>query len=124
MLERLKYCDHRRLICVDLKMVNFLLGKQGGHCINIPVFYATGLWNTRSALGKQTIAIKKYYETWRKNINNRLVDRKNIIPPPLRIKLGLMKQLVKALECSGDCFDCMLDLSWPQSFLAFVSNMA
>ena len=30
-LERLKYCVHQWLICVDLKMVNFLLGQQGGH---------------------------------------------------------------------------------------------
>ena len=38
-LERLKYCDHQRLICVDLKIVNFLLGKQGGRSINIPAFF-------------------------------------------------------------------------------------
>uniref|UniRef100_A0A0K2ULI1 Putative LOC100197081 [Hydra vulgaris] n=1 Tax=Lepeophtheirus salmonis TaxID=72036 RepID=A0A0K2ULI1_LEPSM len=30
-LERLKYLDHQWLICVDLKMVNFLLGQQGGY---------------------------------------------------------------------------------------------
>ena len=30
-LERLKYCVYQWLICVDLKMVNFLLGQQGGH---------------------------------------------------------------------------------------------
>ena len=29
-LERLKYCDHQRLIWIDLKMVIFLLGQQGG----------------------------------------------------------------------------------------------
>ena len=33
-----------------------------------------------------------------KNNNNPLVDRKNIIFPPLHIKLGLMKQFVKALD--------------------------
>ena len=37
-------------------------------------------------------------------INDPLVDRKNIILPPLHIKLGLMKQFVKALDRSGDCF--------------------
>ena len=30
-LERLKYCVHQWLICVDLKMMNFLLGQQGSH---------------------------------------------------------------------------------------------
>ncbi|KAF2367923.1 hypothetical protein FHG87_001323 [Trinorchestia longiramus] len=33
-----------------------------------------------------------------------LVDRKKIIFPPLHIKLGLMKQFVKALLTDGDCF--------------------
>ena len=30
-LERLKYCVHQWLICVDLKMENFLLGQHRGH---------------------------------------------------------------------------------------------
>ena len=33
-----------------------------------------------------------------------MVDRKNIILPPLHFKLGLMKQFVKAFDRSGDCF--------------------
>ena len=33
-----------------------------------------------------------------------MVDRKNIIFPPLHIKLGLMKQFFKALDRSRDCF--------------------
>ena len=37
-------------------------------------------------------------------INEPRVDRKNIILPPLRIKLGIMKQFIKALDCDGDCF--------------------
>ena len=37
-------------------------------------------------------------------INDPLVDRKNIVFPPLHIKLGLMKQFVKALDHSGECF--------------------
>ena len=37
-------------------------------------------------------------------INEPLVDRKNIILPPLHIKLGIMKQFIKALDRDGDCF--------------------
>ncbi|XP_077974510.1 uncharacterized protein LOC144430449 [Styela clava] len=33
-----------------------------------------------------------------------LVDRSKIVFPPLHIKLGIMKQFVKALEKDGDCF--------------------
>ena len=33
-----------------------------------------------------------------------MVDHKKIILPPLHIKLGLMKQFIKVLDCSRDCF--------------------
>ena len=44
-LERLKYCVHQWLICVDLKMVNFLLGQQGGHT-KYPCFLC--YWDSRA----------------------------------------------------------------------------
>lgn len=37
-------------------------------------------------------------------VNEPLVPRDRIILPPLHIKLGLMKQFVKALNKDGDCF--------------------
>ena len=37
-------------------------------------------------------------------INEPLVDRDSILLRPLHIKLGLMKQFVKALDNNGDCF--------------------
>ena len=38
-------------------------------------------------------------------INEPLVNRDRIILPPLHIKLGLVKQFVKALDKNGDCFN-------------------
>ena len=43
-LERLKYCVHQWLICVDLKIVNFLLGQQEGHT-KYPCFLC--YWDSR-----------------------------------------------------------------------------
>ena len=37
-------------------------------------------------------------------INEPLVDRSKIVFPLLYIKLGVMKQFVKALDHSGECF--------------------
>ena len=37
-------------------------------------------------------------------INEPLVDRDRILLQPLHIKLGVMKQFVKALDNNGDCF--------------------
>jgi hypothetical protein len=31
LLEKIKYQEHQCVICVDLKMVNFLLGQQSGY---------------------------------------------------------------------------------------------
>ena len=38
-------------------------------------------------------------------INEPFNDRNRIVFPPLHIKLGLMKQFVKALDGHGNCFD-------------------
>ena len=38
-------------------------------------------------------------------INERLVDPSKILIPPLRIKLGFMKQFVKALDEAGATFE-------------------
>lgn len=37
-------------------------------------------------------------------IREPLIRRENILLPPLHIKLGLMKQFIKALDKAGDCF--------------------
>ena len=111
-LERLKYWVHQWLICVDLKIVNFLLGQQGGHT-KYPCFlcYWDSTANEEHGVRKER-PTRNTIKPGEKNIvNNPLVDRKNIILPPLHIKLGLMKQFVKALDCSGDCFGYIC--SWP-----------
>ena len=106
MLEKLNYCDHQWLICVDLKMVNFLLGHQSGYT-KYPCFIC--LWDSRA---RSDHWVKKEWPeriTLTVNecnvINEPLVPRKKIILPPLHIKLGIMKQFVKALPVDGNCFN-------------------
>ena len=45
LLEKLKYHEHRWLICIDLKMINFLLHQQSGYTKN-PCFMS--LWNSHA----------------------------------------------------------------------------
>ena len=104
-LECIKYNQHNWKICVDLKMVNFLLGQQSGYTKHLCFLCA---WESRN---KANHWVKKYWQpriTLRagdKNIiNEPLVPRDRIILPPLHIKLGLIKQLVKALDKDGECF--------------------
>lgn len=104
-LELLKYKDHNWIICVDLKMVNFLLGQQGGYT-KYPCFLC--LWDSRARdkhWKEKNWPERTSLKVGERNIiNEPLVDRQNIIFPPLHIKLGLMKQFVKALDTKGDCF--------------------
>ncbi|GBN07239.1 hypothetical protein AVEN_62713-1 [Araneus ventricosus] len=39
------------------------------------------------------------------NQRENLVDPKKVLLPPLHIRLGLMKQFVKALPKEGECFE-------------------
>ena len=41
-------------------------------------------------------------------LHEQLVDRKKIVFPPLNIKLGLMKQFIKALKTERDCFKYLI----------------
>lgn len=43
-MKKIKYQNHQWIICVDLKMVNFLLGRQGGST-KFPCFIC--LWDSR-----------------------------------------------------------------------------
>ena len=107
-LQKLAYEEHQWHICVDFKMVKFLLGRQTGYT-KFPCFLC--LWNSRA---REEHWVKKNWPL-RKTmsvgasyiINKQLVSRDNIILPPLHIKLVLMKQYVKALNKNkhGDCFE-------------------
>ena len=104
-LEKLNYNTHKWLICVDLKMVNFLLGQQSGYT-KYPCFLC--LWDSRARIQhwrRENWPERESLEVGTANvINEPLVPRDRIIFPPLHIKLGLMKQFVKALNKDGDCF--------------------
>ena len=104
-LEKIGYDQHKWFICVDLKMVNFLLGQQSGFT---KYLYFLCMWDSRDwaqhytkkdwPLQKELVLSKE-----RNIINDPLFDRDRILFPPLHIKLGLIKQFTKALDKDGDC---------------------
>lgn len=105
-MEKIKYKEHQWVICVDLKMVNFLLGQQSGYT-KYPCFLC--LWDSRAKhehwTRKDWPPRKDMVVGAQNVINESLVARDRIILPPLHIKLGLMKQFVKALNKEGSCFE-------------------
>jgi len=105
-LEKINYQEHQWVICVDLKMVNFLLGQQSGYT-KYPCFLC--LWESRAKhehWARKDWPPREYMVVGRQNVINKpLVARDRIILPPLHIKLGLMKQFVKALNKDGSCIE-------------------
>ena len=86
-------------------MVNVLLGQQGGYT-KYPCFLC--LWDSRAKdkhWNQRTWPVRANMTVGEKNvINEPMVVREKIIFRPLHIKLGLIKQFVKALDKEGDCF--------------------
>ncbi|QQP52525.1 Uncharacterized protein FKW44_004703, partial [Caligus rogercresseyi] len=91
-LDKIQYEQHKWIICVDLKMVNFYLVSSPGLRIQ---HYVKKEWPARDQLvpGARNI------------IHEPLVDREKILIPPLHLKLGLMKQFTRALDKDGRCFN-------------------
>ena len=86
-------------------MVGFILELQGGYT-KFPCFLC--LWDSRA---KTEHWIKKNWPVLSELIPGSLnvlapplVERSQIVFPPLHIKLGIIKQFVKILEKDGGCF--------------------
>lgn len=104
-IDLLKYHEHNWVICVDLKMVNFLLGQQHGFT-KFPCFLC--MWDSRARdkhWNQKEWPMRETLAAGMPNVqHDPIVSRDKIIFPPLHIKLGLMKQFVKALNTDGECF--------------------
>ncbi|GFU38630.1 uncharacterized protein TNCV_1495621 [Trichonephila clavipes] len=104
--ETINYQDPKWFICVDLKMVNFLLGQQGGY-MKFRCFMC--LWDSRDKQqhwSQKVWPVREELKVGTKNvINMPLVSLVHIILLPLQIKLGIMKQFVKTLDKCGECFN-------------------
>jgi hypothetical protein len=103
-LTKIGYTDHD-MICGDLKVLCMLLGQHVGY-----IKYSCFMCKWESRVRSQHCE-QKYWtprtstEPGSKNILRKsLVDPKKILLPPLHIKLDIMKQFLKALPKTGNCF--------------------
>ena len=107
-MNLLKHHEHGWIICVDLKMVSFLLGQQKGYT-KFRCFLC--IWDSRD--GKNHWTRKEWLkrDILKAGMPNVIYDpiiSRNKIIFPLQIKLGLMKQFVKALRLDGEYFQYLL----------------
>jgi hypothetical protein len=103
-LEKIKYHEHEWQICGDLKVTGLLLCQQRGYK-KFPCFLCE--WDSK-AKDKQWDTVqwpkREQLQPGFKNVLNvSLVDHEKILLPPLHIKLGMMKQFVKALDRNSPC---------------------
>ena len=105
LLEKIKYREHNWMLCGDLKVLCMLLGQQSGYT-KYPCFICE--WDSRARdkhWTQKEWPTRENLTPGSKNIkHNALVDSKRVLLPPLHIKLGLMKQFVKAIDKNGECF--------------------
>ncbi|GBN13446.1 hypothetical protein AVEN_116186-1 [Araneus ventricosus] len=114
MLFSIEYSKHSWHICADLKVIAVLVGLQAGYT-KFCCFPCQ--WDSRDS--------KKHYikKVWPKRQlfipgvkneeNEPLVASEKILLHPLHIKLGLMKNFVKAMDCGGSGFQ-YLCLKFPK----------
>lgn len=98
-LNCLHYKEHEWLICADLKVVAILNGLQTGYT-KFMCFLCK--WDSRAKAEHYTRSTWPARDSLTPGSHNvihyPLVKKENVILPPLHIKLGLMKQFVKALK--------------------------
>lgn len=104
-LEKIKYNEYKWKICGDLKVVAILTGLQTGYT-KFCCFLCE--WNSRDKAAhyvRKVWPIREHMQPGEKNVMHEpLVHREDIILPPLHIKLGLMKNFVKALDKTSNAF--------------------
>ena len=105
LLSDLNYHNHGWLICGDLKVVGLVLGPQGGYNKH-PCLLC--FWDSRDDdqhYIRQEWPPRQVLEPGSHNVQSRLlVEPNKILLPPLHIKLGLMKNFVKAMDREGRGF--------------------
>lgn len=105
LLLKINYDSHQWNICADLKVVAIVTGLQGGYTKYCCFLYE---WDNRAK--NQHYLVKQWpiwegTDPWEKNVTHLpLVDRTKILLPHLHIKLGLIKQFVKAMKKDSEGF--------------------
>ena len=105
LLEKINYISYKWDVCGDFKMLGFLLGLQGGFT-KYSCFLC--LWDSRAVdqhFVRREWPVRHDLKPGAHNvINQSLIRVEKILLPPLHIKLGLVKQFVKALDPAGAAF--------------------
>lgn len=105
LLDFVQYSKYSWKVCGDFKVIALLLGMQTGYtkfCCYLCE------WDSRAIYDHYVVKDwprREYYRLGEKNVAHQpLVEPQNIILPLLHIKLGVMKNFVKAMDQNSEAF--------------------
>lgn len=121
-LDCISYHNYKWAICADFKVIAILTGLQSGYT-KYCCFLC--LWDSRKRADHYTCKdwpLRLNYVPGTSNVANMpLVNSKDVILPALHIKLGLIKQLVKAFDKNCPAFQ-YLTTKFPALSLAKITE--
>ena len=104
-MQKIEHQKFKWSICADFKVIAILLGLQAGYT-KFCCFLCE--WDSRSRdqhYIKRDWPVRQALVPGSKNVKHeQLVDSEKNLLPPLHIKLGLMKNFVKAMDKNGEGF--------------------
>ena len=104
-LEKIQYNKYQWNICGDLKVIALLLGMQLGYTKFCCFLCEWDNRDRKSHYVRKLWPKRESFDVDRKNVLHRpLVDSAKVYLPPLHIKLGLMKNFVKAMDKTSAAF--------------------
>ena len=121
-LELISYQNHKWKLCADLKIVGLVMGLKGGFpkhqcflCMwegrRRDLHYVGHKWENRTHFHIGAGSVVQYP----------LIEPQKIILPPLHIKLGLIKNFIKALNPQGAAMN-FLKLTFPRLSNSKIEN--
>ena len=110
LLDSINYDKYKWQLCGDLKVLAILLGLQQGYT-KFCCFICE--WDSRAKASHYVVRdwpLRQRLEPGSKNVlYPSLVEPSKILLPPLHVKLGLMKNFVKAMDRDGQAFKYLRD---------------
>ncbi|GBM87312.1 hypothetical protein AVEN_169948-1 [Araneus ventricosus] len=114
MLSSIEYSKHSCHICADFKVIAVLVLLQAGYTKFCCFLCKWDSRNRKKPYIKKVWSKRQFLTPVVKNVEKEtLVALEKILLPSLHIKLGLMKNFVKAMDCGGSGFQ-YLRLKFPK----------
>ncbi|KAF2365902.1 hypothetical protein FHG87_003345 [Trinorchestia longiramus] len=116
LLKAVKYNQYQWNLCGDFKVIGLHMSMQAGftkYCCFLCLWGSGAV--SKHYKQKDSVSRSTFVPGEHSVLENPLVDTNKVFLPPLHIKLGLMKNFVKAMDKNGAAFQHLCTL-FPAEF--------